>query len=98
VISTGNLSFNINSISEIILLNNFIGEIECIIIENFDQNDKIDFRIDFKKESNLPKFNINIIYEDGMFEQIENNFYKSNNEIFDDQFNKYNYKFLNERN
>ena len=98
MISTGNLSFNINSISEIILLNNFIGEIECIIIENFDQNDKIDFRIDFKKESNLPKFNINIIYEDGMFEQIENNFYKSNNEIFDDQFNKYNYKFLNERN
>ena len=96
VVLTGNLSFNINSISEIFLLNNFIGEIECIIIENFDENDNIDFRIDFKKESNLPKFNVNNIYEDGEFEQIENNFYKNNNEIFDDQFTKYNYKFLDE--
>jgi hypothetical protein len=94
-ISTGELSFNIKKISEFFLLSNFIGEIECIIIENFDEKENIDFRIDFKKESNLPKFKISMILEDEI-EQIENNIFQNKSEIFDNQFIKYNYKSLEE--
>ena len=95
-VSSGILSFNINTISEIFLLSNFIGEIECIIIENFDENENLDFRLDFKKENNLPQFIINMIYEGEMFEEKENNIFQNNNEIFNNQFVKYNYKSLEE--
>ena len=96
-VSTGILSFNIDSISEIFLLNNFIGEIEYIIIENFDEKE-IDFRIYFKKEeeSNLPNFNINMIFLDEMNETVDKNLFKNNKEIFNNQFIKYNYKSLEE--
>jgi len=94
-VSTGILSFNINSISEIFLLNNFIGEIESIEIDNFNEKNDIDFMIKFMKESIMPIFKASKIFKDGIIE-IENNFFQDNKEIFNKEFIKYNNKSLGE--
>jgi len=76
-------------------LNNFIGEIESIEIDNFNEKNDIDFMIKFMKESIMPIFKASKIFKDGIIE-IENNFFQDNKEIFNKEFIKYNNKSLGE--
>ena len=84
-----NTDFNFDSISKIIILNNFFGDISSIFIERYNENidenpKKTKLQIEIKKKNNYDRINldINFVDENNMPQLLEEDLVQYSGEIF----------------